>query len=789
MYAKAGTVIESQTDDTLDPFERLGYVQKPAPHILKLLQETLRDQLPDILDVFYADLEKIPSLSPFVEGKIQKLKDAQIAHWSKVMSFTFDQEYLRRVKNVGIAHDRHNIPPDIYVASYGRFCTSFQSVITEKGLTESDRSEALVALTKACFLDLALCLREFITERDKNIQFLLWMNQPSDASFSLEERVKTVVREALPFLKFEVAQVTADQDSEFIKAFVLRAQTDRTQIGEDNAVLSERAAEKLKLHIQDKKTILWVSAHQLEEIAGEPLQGNATFKSCAVIPLKFHEIVFGTITLFSQYPRAQENQTLQVLEGMSLLFSSLVEKYSTQSFYHHNLRRLSFYDGLTGLPNRALFMDRLEQVMKRPRRLEGMLTAIYFVDIDNFKDINDTLGHGCGDALLKAFARNLTTSMRSEDTAARVGGDEFLIMACDLEDEAHAEEMSKRLMSICGGVYKIGDTEVQISVSIGGLILSEPNHDLQQLLQKVDIAALQAKKQGKNRVVLFNPQFQEQFLEEKKLVQEMEKALRKHQFRLYYQPVVDILKQTAVSFEGLVRWMHPEHGFMMPGRFVPIAEGLPLILDLGLEVLEMALQDIQAFTKGFPGHPSLNISINLSPRQLSHEDHFTKFLHLIDSVPGAAQHLRIEVTESSFENNVDLMRLRLKAFKDRGIKTLIDDFGTGYSSLSYLRQFEFDYLKIDGSFVKDVPTCDKSLRLLKGVIDIAQGQGIQIIAEGVETKRQLDLLIENGCHLIQGYYFSKPLPFQETNALLGKCLLTPNIFMDKIIHEERSLIA
>lgn len=782
-------MIQSSHEDMLGLTKELGYIHIPSPSILKILQRLCKDELSKILDAFYENVTLNPEINTLLEGKVEHLKAAQRDHWSKVMEMRLDADYLERVKRVGLAHDRHNVPTQLYIASYGHLCSAFQGLIIKEGLGEKETRDALKAVTSACFLDLSLSLKEFISERDKNIQFLLWMNQSSDASLTLEDRVKAIIREALPFLHFEMAQICADADSEFIKSFVLCDQIECDLAQGHDAVISERASSKLKLYIQDMKSILWLRKEQFEDILGEPLAPDFEVKSCVVLPLKFHEIIFGTVTLFSKKERTQETQTLQVLEGISLLFSSLIEKYSTQSFYHHNLRRLSFYDGLTGLPNRSLFMDRLEQVMRRPRRLEGTLTAIYFVDIDNFKDINDTLGHGCGDALLKAFSRNLTTSLRAEDTAARVGGDEFLIMACDLEDEIHAEEMSKRILSICSGTYKLPEAEIQISVSVGGLILSEPSLDLQQLIQKVDIAALQAKKQGKNRVVLFNPAYQEQFLEEKKLAKELEKALVHHQLRLYYQPVVDVHKQMPASFEGLVRWHHPEHGFMMPGRFVPIAENLPLILDLGLEVLDMALQDIQAFMTGFPDHPSLNISVNLSPRQLSHDDHFNKFLALIDRCEGAAKHLRIEVTESSFENNVDLMRARLKAFKDRGMKTLIDDFGTGYSSLSYLRQFEFDFLKIDGSFVKDVPTCDKSLRLLKGVIDIAQGQGIQIIAEGVETKRQLDLLMENGCHLIQGYYFSKPLPFQETNALLAKCLLTPNLFMDKIIIEDESLIA
>jgi EAL domain-containing protein (putative c-di-GMP-specific phosphodiesterase class I) len=300
-------------------------------------------------------------------------------------------------------------------------------------------------------------------------------------------------------------------------------------------------------------------------------------------------------------------------------------------------------------------------------------------------------------------------------------------------------------------------------------------------MQKVDIAAFQAKKEGKGRVVLFLPEHQKQFLEEKKMIQDMEIALRDHQFCLYYQPVININTGQIASFEALIRWIHPKKGIIAPGKFIPIAESMPLILKIGLEVLSMALRDITHFIKDFNAHPSLHISINLSSKQLAHEEHFQNFLSLIDANPQVAKHLRIEITESSFAHNTTLIRERLESFKERGIKTLIDDFGTGYSSLSYLRQFDFDYLKIDRSFVQDVASCDKSLRLLKSVIDLAHGQGIQIIAEGVETKTQLDLLQKKGCHLIQGFYFAQALPSNQIHDLLKISLENPSLFKDKAL--------
>jgi diguanylate cyclase (GGDEF)-like protein len=642
--------------------------------------------------------------------------------------------------------------------------------------------DTLSALTKVCLVDMALIMQVYVTEREKNLQFLISLNQKEEVGFSVNQAVKSLAVHTLDFLDFDTVELVIDSENELLTSFHCHSVSNKTPYEDGFHFFTEKSAYKLRSYFKNNDDVLWLNEAEIKKFTPEDsVHAKKSFKTCIVFPVSFQERPFGIIAFFSKTARIKQTQTLQILEGVSRHFSLLIARHSTQSFYHHNLKRLALYDSLTGLPNRSLFIDRLDQAMKRTKRAKGFYTALFFIDIDNFKDINDTMGHSSGDAVLKAFGRCLTSYLREEDTASRIGGDEFLVLACGLQDEAHAREMSQRILNLCTGVYKVPKGDVYVSVSVGGLILSDEHTDIQQIMQKVDIAAFQAKKEGKGRVVLFLPEHQKQFLEEKKMIQDMEIALRDHQFCLYYQPVININTGQIASFEALIRWIHPKKGIIAPGKFIPIAESMPLILKIGLEVLSMALRDITHFIKDFNAHPSLHISINLSSKQLAHEEHFQNFLSLIDANPQVAKHLRIEITESSFAHNTTLIRERLESFKERGIKTLIDDFGTGYSSLSYLRQFDFDYLKIDRSFVQDVASCDKSLRLLKSVIDLAHGQGIQIIAEGVETKTQLDLLQKKGCHLIQGFYFAQALPSNQIHDLLKISLENPSLFKDKAL--------
>jgi diguanylate cyclase (GGDEF)-like protein len=766
----------------LKTFKALTQLEKTPYEVIEILQSLIETHIPQILDTFYASAITMGELKPFIEGRVETLKKQQLAHWIHLAKCCLDKTYIEEASHAGNAHSRHSVPVEAYIASYAYMLGELQTHLLESaGAPTPELCQALTTLTSMCLSDIAITMRVYVEEREKHMRFLLGLNRSDEGTLPLNTLIQSFIKETLVFTHFDAAEICTEGEHDLIRSFHMSHHDNGFHADENRKLLPDVVSRRFRMYFQTKPNILWFNTNQINDFMqaskGIP---NPSFKTCVVLPLFSQERVIGTLCLFGVDERRKEAQTVNLLNGVVQQLTLLIARHAAQESYHQNLKRLAFYDALTGLPNRALLIDRLEQTLKHTKAAEGQYTGLFFIDIDNFKDINDTLGHTCGDTLLKLFARNLTSYLKPEDTVSRVGGDEFIVLSPFLEGEDHAHDLSQRLFKRCTGLYKLSKTEVNVSVSVGGLVLKGDITDTQQILQKVDIAANHAKKQGKGQVVHFTPQHQQEFLEEKKLIQDIEEALRSHQFCMYYQPIVNTEKATVGSFEALLRWQHPKNGFIPPAHFIPLVEKLPLIMDLGAEVLALCLKDINAFDKGYPNHPSLHVSVNLSAKQMASDEHFQELLKTIDDANLFPGSLRIEITESSFANNIELMRERLGSFKERGIPVLMDDFGTGYSSLSYLKEFNFDFLKMDGSFVKDIELCDKSLNLLKGVIDLAKGQNIQIIAEGVETQNQLNLLQEYGCSLIQGYYFSKPLTFQETSTLLQHCLNTPEPFKDKI---------
>lgn len=766
----------------LKTFKELTRLEQTPYDVVEILQSLIETHMSQILDTFYARAMKMGELKPFIEGRIDLLKEQQLAHWTRLAQANINKTYLEEALRAGNAHSKHSVPVEAYIGSYAYMLGELQTALLETAWAPtSELCQALTTLTSMCLSDIAIAMRVYVEEREKHMRFLLSLHRSDEGVLPLNTLVQSFVKETLAFTHFETGEVCTEYDHDLIRSFQMLRTEDGLYADENQSLLPDVVSRRFRMYFQTKPNILWFNTNQIKDFMHASKSDSASsFKTCVVLPLFSQERVIGTFCLLSSDERRKEAQTINLLNGVVQQLTLLIARHAAQESYHQNLKRLAFYDALTGLPNRALLIDRLEQALKHTKATEGQYTALFFIDIDNFKDINDTLGHTCGDTLLKVFARNLTSYLKPGDTVSRVGGDEFIILSSYLENEDHAHDLSQRLFKRCTGLYKLFMTEVNVSVSVGGLVLNGDISDTQQILQKLDIAANHAKKQGKGQVVHFTPQHQQEFLEEKRLIHDIGEALRSHQFCMYYQPIVDTQKATVSSFEALLRWQHPKNGFISPAHFIPLVEKLPLIMDLGAEVLDLCLKDIGAFDKGYPNHSSLHVSVNLSAKQMASDEYFHKLLKTIDNAKLCPGSLRIEITESSFANNIDLMRERLGSFKERGIPVLMDDFGTGYSSLSYLKEFNFDFLKMDGSFVKDIELCDKSLNLLKGVIDLAKGQNIQIIAEGVETENQLNLLQEYGCSLIQGYYFSKPLTFQETSTLLQHCLNNAEPFRDKI---------
>jgi diguanylate cyclase (GGDEF)-like protein/PAS domain S-box-containing protein len=430
---------------------------------------------------------------------------------------------------------------------------------------------------------------------------------------------------------------------------------------------------------------------------------------------------------------------------------------------------LAFYDPLTRLPNRRLLLDRLQQAVAASLRNESV-GALLFIDLDNFKTLNDTLGHDVGDLLLQQVAERLKASLRENDTAARLGGDEFVVMLEDLskslqEAAAQAEAVGRKILASLHQVYNLRDHEYVGSVSIGITLFSTQATNVDDLMKQADMAMYEAKAAGRNALRFFDPEMQSAVTMRAALVSGLREGLRKEQFRLCYQPQVD-RDGRIVGAEALVRWDCPGRGIVSPAEFVPVAEESGLILPLGHWVLRTACAQLAAWAAR-PACAQLTLAVNVSAAQFGRADFVDQVLQVLSMTGADPRRLKLELTESLLVDKIDEVIAKMSALKQRGVGFSLDDFGTGYSSLSYLRRLPLDQLKIDQSFVHDLLIDPNSATIAQTIIVLSQAMGLSVIAEGVETEAQRDLLASFGCHAYQGYLFGRPLPVEQMEELLA----------------------
>ena len=432
------------------------------------------------------------------------------------------------------------------------------------------------------------------------------------------------------------------------------------------------------------------------------------------------------------------------------------------------IRQLAFYDPLTQLPNRQLLLDRMQRALTLSAR-SGRNGALLFIDLDNFKAINDTRGHAMGDVLLQEVARRLTACVRESDTVARLGGDEFVVMLESLgqhaiEVAAQAEEVGEKILAALNQPYQL-DTQIsRSSSSIGATLFSGERHEVEELLKQADIAMYQAKKSGRNTLRFFDPQMQDVINARADLEGELYKALERNQFHLHYQVQVDSASH-PVGAEALIRWRHPERGLVSPAQFIPLAEETGLILRIGEWVLETACSQLKAWEhNGLTRH--LVLAVNISARQF-HQPNFVSQVRLVVQRHAINPNLlKLEATESLFLENSEDTVTTMKGLKMIGVQLSLDDFGTGYSSLQYLKLLPLNQIKIDQSFVRDITTDPNDSAIVKTIIAMTKTLGLDVIAEGVETDAQREFLALSGCQFYQGYLFGKAVPIEQFEAAL-----------------------
>jgi diguanylate cyclase (GGDEF)-like protein/PAS domain S-box-containing protein len=432
----------------------------------------------------------------------------------------------------------------------------------------------------------------------------------------------------------------------------------------------------------------------------------------------------------------------------------------------------AFHDLLTGLPNRSLFMDRLEHALTRAKR-RGNKVAVLFTDLDNFKVINDSLGHKAGDQLLVGVAERLKACLRPEDTAARLGGDEFTILIEDIGSVDEGVQIAERIADILRPPFALEEQEVFATVSTGIALNSTTQEQPADLLRHADLAMYRAKRRGKARYEVFEPSMDAKAIERLILETGLRRALVRHQFRVYYQPIVALGNDKIAGVEALVRWDHPQRGLLLPEEFLSVAEETGLIVRIGQWVLREASKQARIWQERYPSIPPLTISVNLSTREFFHPQLVAEVLGESEIDPAS---LQLEITEGAIRSNGTYSADRtLRNLKRMGVQLAIDDFGLGYSSLSYLKRFPVNFLKIDRSFIAGLRrepngVSTKDTEIVKAMIELTHALGLKVIAEGVETSKELRRLRNMKCDFAQGNYFSEPLPSEELAGILAKNL-------------------
>ena len=460
-------------------------------------------------------------------------------------------------------------------------------------------------------------------------------------------------------------------------------------------------------------------------------------------------------------------RTLPILVSVTLLSSEddknryvlLFSDITKLKIAEQRLERLALYDSLTGLPNRSLFKQRLGEALSSDSQL---ITALMFIDLDHFKNINDTYGHSVGDQLLRRVADRLRTCVQAQDTVARLGGDEFTVILREIHNRNQVKQIAQRILTVLSKPYELDSLQCSSSASIGISLIAKDSEDIDTLIHNADQAMYQAKKRGRDVIQFFDAELNAR---EQKLYhyeKDLHKALSNNELFIQYQPRFDIEGQKVLGAEALVRWRHREHGLIPPSEFIPLAEGSSLIIEIGRFVLFEACHQAAAWNAD--GY-QIPISVNLSPRQLSSHD-------LVQDINAALNHsglsahlLELEITETHVMENINQVLPVLNQIRAMGVKFSIDDFGTGYSSLMYLKKLPVDTLKIDRSFIMDIPGDADDENLVRAIIRMSHSLHLRVVAEGVETEKQQQFLRDQGCDELQGFLLGRPDSAEQLRVL------------------------
>jgi diguanylate cyclase (GGDEF)-like protein/PAS domain S-box-containing protein len=513
-----------------------------------------------------------------------------------------------------------------------------------------------------------------------------------------------------------------------------------------------------------------------EELIGRNIQNlllDGTFRSSLLPRLER----LGNLSNVEARLRHRDGSTVWVLENLTKtdeapsgapFIEGIIVDITSRKRAEDRLLHDALHDALTGLANRALFMDRLDHVIRRARR-QGFLFAVLFLDLDRFKLVNDSFGHLSGDQLLVAVAVRIASAIRTEDTVARIGGDEFAVLLDGIRDEEEAHQAAVRLQGSLARPFDAGGRDVFVTASIG-IAVGNGDGRPDDLLRDADTAMYHAKAAGKAQFAVFEPSMRERAVATLQLETALRQAVERKEFEVHYQPILSLGDGRITGFEALVRWHHPERGLLFPADFLELAEETGLILPIGDYVLEESCRQLRAWQLEYPMTPPLSMSVNLSARQFRQADLFEQVRRLLEETGIASGSLALEMTEGILVENTESAMDLLSRLRSIGVKISIDDFGTGYSSLSYLHWLPLDRLKIDRSFVSGMSENPRNQEILRTIANLAKNLGMDVVAEGVETEDQLTQLRLLPCGFGQGFYFSKAQGGDAAREMIAKGL-------------------
>ena len=468
----------------------------------------------------------------------------------------------------------------------------------------------------------------------------------------------------------------------------------------------------------------------------------------------------GVIEFFNYRAIKPDTGVLHLMNQIGTQLGRLIERTRAQERIAHQ----ATHDALTGLPNRILFQDRLSHALTRQQRANTSI-AVCFIDLDRFKSVNDTYGHGVGDELLEQAAERLRTVLRPADTIARMGGDEFVILCEELSGEQEAVRLAERLQRVFGDPFALGGSEHVVNASIG-VAIGGVKADAETLMRDADSAMYRAKEQGRGRYELCDDEMRERALRRALTEQALSRALENNELELHFQPVVALNGGAITAVEALLRWHHPEHGLIDPEEFIPIAEESGQIIPIGAWVLRQACEQAVRWRSHLGAKAPLPIAVNLSARQLAIPELAEAIEQILVETGCAPGDLALELTESAAVSSGALPSETLAKLRALGVRVLLDDFGTGYSSLNHIRQLPIDTIKIDGSFVRELRSKEEAKVIVSAIVGMADALGLDVVAEGAESEEQALLASELGCEFAQGYHFARPMPAAELEALV-----------------------